>query len=50
MHYKIYSVVEGKEKLLNPKLDGLQKHSGKKKALVVPSRIAMGEYYQSFES
>jgi hypothetical protein len=30
VHYKIFFLVEGKDKLLNPKLDGLQKHAGKK--------------------
>jgi len=39
--------VEGKEKLLNPKLDDFQKHLGKRKILVVHLRVAMGEYYQS---
>jgi hypothetical protein len=42
--------VEGKEKLQNPKLDGLQKHSSKKKTLVAHSKVVVGEYYQSFES
>jgi hypothetical protein len=37
----------GKEKLLNPKLDDFQKHSSKRKILVVHLRVAMGEYYQS---
>ncbi len=46
MHCKIYLVVEGKEKLLNPKLDGLNKHLGKRKSLVVHSGVAVGEYYQ----
>ncbi len=50
MHYRIYLVVEGKEKLLNPKLDNLQKHSSKRKNLVVHQRVVMGEYYQSSES
>jgi hypothetical protein len=48
--YKIYSIVEGKEKLLNPKLDNLQKHSNKRKTLVAHLKVVMGEYYQSFES
>ncbi len=44
MHCGICSVVEGKEKLLNLKLDGLQKHSS------CSSKNYMGEYYQIFES
>jgi hypothetical protein len=31
VHYKMCMVVEGKEKLLNLKLDGLQKHCNKQK-------------------
>ncbi len=31
VHCRIYLVAEGKEKLLNPELDGFQKHSGKRK-------------------
>jgi hypothetical protein len=31
---KVCSLVEGKDKILNLKLDGLQKHVGKKKALI----------------
>jgi hypothetical protein len=42
--------VEDKEKFLNPKLDGLQKHLRKRKVLVVHLGVAMGEYYQIFES
>ncbi len=47
---RICSVVEGKEKLPNLKLDGFKKHLGKRKALVTHPRIVMGEYYQSFEN
>jgi hypothetical protein len=47
---RICSVVEGKEKLPNLQLDSLQKHSGKRKALVTHSRIVIGEYYQILEN
>jgi hypothetical protein len=50
VHWRIYSIVEGKEKLLNPKLNGLQKHLGERKVLIVHPRVAVGEYYQSFGS
>jgi hypothetical protein len=40
--------VEDREKLLNPIFDGLQKHLGKRKVLVVHLGVAMGEYYQIF--
>jgi len=46
----IYLVVEGKEKLPNPKLDDLQKHSSKRKILVVHLGVVVGEYYQSSEN
>jgi len=42
--------VEGKEKLVNLKLNGLHKHLGERKVLIVHPRVAVGEYYQSFES
>jgi len=42
--------VEGKEKLLNLKLDGLNKHLGKRKSLVVHLGVAVGEYYQSLKT
>ncbi len=48
MRCKICSIVEDREKLLNPKFDGLQKHLGKRKVLVVHLGVAMGEYYQIF--
>ncbi len=41
--YKVCFIVEGKEKLLNLKLDGLQSHVGKQNALVHLG-IFMGEY------
>jgi hypothetical protein len=47
---KICSLVENKNKLLNPKLDGLQKHVGKKKALVFRPRVLVGDYYISNDS
>jgi hypothetical protein len=42
--------VEVKEKLLNPKLDGLQKHFGRQRSLITHPRIAMGNYYQINQS
>jgi len=42
--YKVCFTVEGKEKLLNLKLDGLQSHAGKQNVLVVHLGIFMGEY------
>ncbi len=50
MHCRICSVVEGKEKFLNPKLDGLHKHLGKRKALIAHLKVVVCEYYQSFEN
>jgi hypothetical protein len=34
VHCKVCSLVEGKDKILNPKLDGLQKHARKGKTFV----------------
>jgi hypothetical protein len=42
--------VDIKEKLLNPKLDGLQKHFGRQRSLITHPRVAMGNYYQSNRS
>ncbi len=42
---KVCSLVEGKDKILNLKLDGLQKHVGKKKALIFHQWILAGEFY-----
>jgi hypothetical protein len=42
---------EGKEKvLLNLKVDGLQKHANKQKALVGHSRVPLHEYYMNNDS
>jgi hypothetical protein len=41
---KVCFKVDGKEKLLNLKLDGLQNHVGKQNSLVVHLGILMGEY------
>jgi hypothetical protein len=38
-------MVENKEKLLNIKLDDLQKHARKNKVLVYCSKVLMGDYY-----
>ncbi len=40
--YKVCAMVEDKEKLLNLKLDGLQKHVAKKKTLNSSSKIFGG--------
>jgi hypothetical protein len=40
-------MVEGKEKNMNPKLNGLQNYVRKKKALVLCPRVIMGDYYIS---
>jgi len=45
VHYNIFFLVEGKDKLLNPKLDGLQKHAGKKKPLILHPWLLVGDYY-----
>lgn len=42
---KICSDVEGREKLLVPKLDSLYKHAGRRKALVDIGKVRRGEYY-----
>jgi hypothetical protein len=39
--------MEGKEKLLDLKLDGLQKHSSRWKSLITRLGVVMGDYYQS---
>lgn len=45
VHYKVCSMVKGKEKLINPKLNGLQEHVRKRKVLVPCLRILVGDYY-----
>jgi len=45
VHYKICSLVEDKDKNLNLKLDGLQKHASKKKTLILHPGILVGDYY-----
>ncbi len=45
VHYKVYSLVEGKDKILNLKLDGFQKHVGKRKAIIFHPRVLAGESY-----
>jgi hypothetical protein len=42
--YKICSLVEGKDKILNLKL-GFVKNAGKKKALVPHPRVLVNDYY-----
>jgi hypothetical protein len=43
-------LVEGKDKILNPELDGLQKHARKWKALISHPRILPGESYINNDS
>ncbi len=45
VHCTVCFMVESKEKNMNPKLNGLQEHVRKKKALVLCSRVLMGDYY-----
>jgi hypothetical protein len=47
---KICFLVEGKDKLLNPKLDGLRMHVGKRKALIPHPRLLVGDYYINNDS
>jgi hypothetical protein len=42
---KIFFLVDGEDKLLNPKLDGLQMHVGKRKALILRPILLVGDYY-----
>ncbi len=45
---KVCSKIDGKDKMIAPKIDSLRKHVGRKKALVVDPRIcAIGEYYMN---
>jgi hypothetical protein len=43
-------LVEGKDKLVNPKLDGLQMHVGKKKTLIPHPRLLVGDYFTNNDS
>ncbi len=47
---KICSLVEGKDKILNLKLDGLQKHASKRKTLVPHPGVLVSDYYISNDS
>jgi hypothetical protein len=48
VRYNICSKIEGKEKLLAPKLDSLWKHCGRRKTLTdVQGVCKVGEYYMS---
>ena len=42
---KVCSDVEGREKLLKPKIDGLWKHAGRRRATTSFGKIKAGEYY-----
>jgi len=46
----VCSLVEGKDKILNLTLDGLQKHVRKKKTLISNPRILVGESYINNDS
>jgi hypothetical protein len=46
VHYKACFMVEGKEKKLNLKFDGLLKPIHKQKSLLVHPIILIGEYYK----
>lgn len=45
VHYAIYWKVEGKEKLLIPKLNNLLKHVGCRKTKVVGLGVEVGAFY-----
>jgi len=48
---KVCTKIDGKEKLLAPKLDNLWKHNGKRKALGTISRVfKVGEYDMNKDS
>jgi hypothetical protein len=42
---KVCSDVEGREKLLVPKIDSLYKHAGRRRALADMGKVRRGEYY-----
>jgi hypothetical protein len=42
---KIFSEVEGREKLFVPKIDSLHKHSRQRKAVTTTGRVKNGEFY-----
>ncbi len=45
VHFKVCSLVENKDKILNPKLDGLHKHARKRKTLIFCLGVLVGESY-----
>ncbi len=48
MRCKVFSKIDGKDKMLAPKIDSLQKHVGRRKALVVDPRVCVAnEYYMN---
>jgi hypothetical protein len=47
---KVCSLIEGKDKILNLKLDGLPKHAKKRKTLISYPRILASEFYISNET
>jgi hypothetical protein len=42
---KVYFFIDGKDKLLVAKLGSLWKHAGRRKVLVVMSKVKVGEHY-----
>jgi hypothetical protein len=51
VRWKVCTKIEGKEKLLAPKLDNLWKHNGRRKALgTISKKIKIGEYYMNKDS
>lgn len=47
---KIYNEIDGREKLLVPKFDNLQKHGGRWKCKVAQPRCTMGQYFMYVDS
>ncbi len=47
---KVCSLIESKDKILNPMFDGLYKHAGKRKALIFHPRVLIDESYINNDS
>ncbi len=45
MSYKVCYLVENKDNILNPKMDGLDKHAGKRKKIIFHLGVLVGESY-----
>ncbi len=50
VHCKVCSLIEGKDKILNLTLGGLQKHVRKRKTLISNLRVLVGEFYINNDS